>query len=103
MKILCFKFNQNYTLNKEFYFLGIKGVGESCPDFKNSKRASCKTMVSTHTENFSIPAQLERVSKSESFGGVLGPPRGGGGPYLNFLKKPYTERWIKPTPNISAL
>ena len=66
MEILCLKFNHNCTINEEFDFLGIKGAGgggeERYPDLKKLKKnVSYKTMVPTHTENFSIRAQLETV------------------------------------------
>ena len=60
-------------------------------------------MVSTHNENFNIPAQLESVYKSGTFGGNLDPPREGGGPDFKNLKKPHTERWFEPTPKMLAL
>ena len=34
---MCYTFYQNRTINEEFDFWGVKGVGEGCPDFKNSK------------------------------------------------------------------
>ena len=54
---MCFKFHQNLTTNEEFDFWRVKGAGVS--RFKKYERASYRTVVPTHTENFSILAQLE--------------------------------------------
>ena len=65
MQMLCFKFPQNRAINEEFYFWGAKfflGVprGAEWPDFKNQK-IHIQTMVSTHSQNFNILAELESV------------------------------------------
>ena len=44
-------------------------------------------MVSTHSQNFSILAELESAYKSGTFGGVLSPPIGDGGSNFKNLKK----------------
>ena len=72
MKLLCFKFHQNRTINKEFYFLG--GGGQNSfggprrgqgTRLQKLEKTSYRTAGSNHTENFNIPAQLESVEKSE--------------------------------------
>ena len=45
--------------------------------FQKIEKFLYKTVVSTHSQNFSILAELESVQKSGSFGGVLGPSRVG--------------------------
>ena len=59
---MCFKFYQNRTINEEFDFWGVNG-GKRGPDIKNSKKKPYTELWSqpTHTENFSIIAELERV------------------------------------------
>ena len=63
MKMLYLKFHQNHSINEEFDISGVKRIGrnEECPDFINSKKASYRRVVSTHTENFNILVQLESV------------------------------------------
>ena len=58
------------------------------PIKKKKGKSSYRTVVSCHTKNFIIPAQLESVQKSGTFGGVLGPPRGGGRPISKNWKSP---------------
>ena len=61
----CFKFHQNRTINKEFYFWGAKffrraprGQGAR---FQKIEKVSYRSVVPSHTKNFSILAQLEKV------------------------------------------
>ena len=84
MKMLCFKFHQNRAINEEFYFWGgIFPKGGRVARFKNIEKFLYRTAVSTHSQNFSILAELESVLKSGIFGGVLDPPIRGGGSNFN--------------------
>ena len=80
--MFCFQSKQNRTINEEFDFCAVKGVGVRGTRFKKIEKASYRTVVLTHTDNFSIKAQLERVHKSGTFGGFLGPTREGGDPII---------------------
>ena len=69
--MLCFKFNQNHTINEDFYFWrggggGGKILSESPEGSRGTRlqkfeKSSYRKVVPTHTENFSNPAQLESV------------------------------------------
>ena len=74
---------KNFTFGGAKFFLGVPR-GAEWPDFKKSLY---RTMVSTHSQNFSILAELKSVLKSGTFGGVLGPPIGDGGSNFKILKK----------------
>ena len=73
MKILCFKFQQNQTINEEFYFWKAKYFPRSSPmggrvaRFQKIEKSLCRTMVSTHSQNFTILAELESVLKLGTF------------------------------------
>ena len=64
--MLCFKFYQNRTINEEFtnYSGGTR--------FQKFEKASYRTVVLTHTENFNILAQLENVENSRELIRLLG-------------------------------
>ena len=66
MKTLCFKFHQNRAINEEFYFWGGKIISEGpkggrVARFQKIEKSLYKTVVSTHSQNFSILAELESV------------------------------------------
>ena len=66
MKMLCSKFYQNQTIKEEFDFWGdqiLSGSPEGGrgTQFQELEKVSYKTVVPTHTENFSILTQLESV------------------------------------------
>ena len=66
MKTLGFKFHKNRAINEEFYFWGGKILsggpkGGRVDRFKKSEKSLYRTMVSTHSQNFSILAELESV------------------------------------------
>ena len=46
--------------------------GSEGPDIKNFEKVSYRTVVSTHTENFSILAQIDSVQKSRELNRLLG-------------------------------
>ena len=56
MKIMCFKFHQNRTINEEFD--SWEAMGEGGGRVPRFKKYSYRTVVQTQTENFSILAQL---------------------------------------------
>ena len=74
---------KNFTFGGAKFFLGVPR-GAEWPDFKKSLY---RTVVSTHSQIFSILAELERVQKLGTFGRVLGPTIGGGGSNLKTNKK----------------
>ena len=55
MKLLCFKFYHNHTLNEDFDFWVVKGGG--------IEKAPYRMVVPLHTESFSALTQLESVYK----------------------------------------
>ena len=66
MKTLCFKFHQDRAINEEFYFWGGKilsggPMGGRVAQFKKIEKSLYRTVVSTHTQNFSILAESESV------------------------------------------
>ena len=63
-----------------------------------------RTVVSTHSQNFSIVAELEFFFKLGSFGGVLGPSKVGGRPDFKNLKKTIYRTVVRThTTNFSTL
>ena len=60
--MLCFKFNQNRTINEEFYFWGI--TEEGLIRFEKYGYASYRMVVPLHTGSFITLAQLESVENS---------------------------------------
>ena len=77
MKMLCSKFHQNRPINEEFDFLGGQILSEG-PEgvrgtrFQKFEKAQYRTVVLSHTENFSILGQLESVQKSVELNRLLG-------------------------------
>ena len=66
--MLYLKFHQNRKVNEEFDFGGEGGkilwggpAGGKGTQFKKFEKTSYRTLVPTHTENFSILALLESV------------------------------------------
>ena len=90
---------KNFTFGGAKFFLGVQRGAES-PDIEKSLH---RTVVSTHSQNFSILAELEMFNNRGLLGGVLDPSRVGGGPDFKNLRKPYTEWWSEPKLRISAL
>ena len=89
MKTLCFKFHQNRAINEEFYVWGegkILSRGPKGGREARFKKSLHRTVISTHSQKFSILAELESVYKSGTFCGVLGPPIGDGGSNFKNLK-----------------
>ena len=66
------------------------------------EKVSSRTVVPTHTENFSILAQLESVYKSGELirllVGVLSPPRGSGWPNFKIRKSLIQNGGANPQP-----
>ena len=52
---------KNFTFGGAKFFVGVPREAE-WPDFKKIEKSLYKTMVSTHSQNFSILAELESVS-----------------------------------------
>ena len=77
---------KNFTSGGAKFILGVPR-GTEWPDLKKIKKSLYRTVVSTHSQNFSILAELESVKKSGIFNGVLGPPIGGGRSNFKKLKK----------------
>ena len=111
MKMFCFNFNQNRTINKEFDFWGgqiLSGgpEGGRGTRFQQFEKISYRTVVSTHIENFSIPALLRSVQKSGELNRLLRvfrPPKGWAAVrFQNSEKKTHIEQWYEPTAKISA-
>ena len=66
MKMLFFKFHQNRPIHEEFDFRGakLKGpVGGRRTRYQKFKKASYRTVVTSHTKNVKILEQLENVKK----------------------------------------
>ena len=66
MKTLGFKFHQNRAVYEEFYFWGGKILsgdpkGGRVARFQKIEKSLHITVVSSHSENFSILAELESV------------------------------------------
>ena len=66
MKTLSFKFNQNQEIHEEFDFWGgniFSGgpKGRRVVRFKKIKKSLYRTVVSSQSQIFSIPAELESV------------------------------------------
>ena len=64
--MLCLKFHQNRAKNEEFYFWWGKILSRGpkrgrVARFKKIEKSLYRTVVSTHTQNFSILAELESV------------------------------------------
>ena len=63
---MCFKFNQNRTINEEIDFYEAQILSGDPEDsrgtrFQKFEKASCISVVQTYTQNFSTLAQLESV------------------------------------------
>ena len=63
--MFCFKFQRNRAIKEKFDFWGDQILsggpeGGRGTQFEKIEKASYRTVVSTHTENFSIPALLCR-------------------------------------------
>ena len=66
MKTLCFKLHENRAVNEEFYFwegniLSGGRKGGRVARFQKIEKSLYRTVVSTHSQNFSILAELESV------------------------------------------
>ena len=64
--MLCFKLHQNRAINEEFYNWGGKILsggpkGGRVARFQKIEKSLYKTMVSTHSQNFSVLAELEII------------------------------------------
>ena len=95
MKILFFKFNQNRAINEKFDFWGDQIFSGKEEKFE---KASYRTVVLTHTENFSILFG----GTEPTFVGFWTPQGVGGVSDFKNSKKPHAERWSEHTAKISA-
>ena len=87
MKVLCFKFHKNRTINEEFFFLRGRGGG---PLFINSYLISIiigehlKMLCLKFKQNFTINEEFDYF---EGSAGRERPPGGKGAPIHKFLSQ----------------
>ena len=77
--MLCLKFHQNRAINEKFDFWRGQILATR---FQKFEKSSYRTVVSTHTENFSILTLLESVQKTGELNRLLEgfrPPKGWAG------------------------
>ena len=61
---------KNFTFGGEGKFFSGGPKAGRAVRFKKNEKSLYRTMISTHSQNFSNLAELESVLKSGSFGGV---------------------------------
>ena len=67
MKTFCFKFHQSRAINEKFYVWGEGKILPRGPKegrvarFQKIEKSLYKTVLSTHSQNFSILAELEKT------------------------------------------
>ena len=84
---------------KNLTFRGVRFLrggprGAEGPDFKKFEKSSYRTVVSTHTENFSILTLSESVRKTGELNRLLEgfrPPKGWAGGSISKIRKSHTH------------